>query len=51
VTEAGGVVSDFSGGQRWLERGNIVGASPGVHAELLRVIARHCNEDELTHKR
>jgi myo-inositol-1(or 4)-monophosphatase len=51
VTEAGGVVSDFSGGQRWLERGNIVGASPGVHAELLRVIARHTSEEKLTHKR
>jgi myo-inositol-1(or 4)-monophosphatase len=51
VTEAGGVVSDFSGGQRWLERGNIVGASPGVHAELLRVIARHTSEEKLTHRR
>lgn len=51
VTEAGGQVSDFSGGQRWLERGNIVGASPAVHEELLRVIARHCTEDELIHKR
>jgi len=51
VTEAGGRVSDFSGGQRWFERGNIVGASPGVHEELLEVIARHTNEDALTHKR
>ena len=51
VTEAGGVVTDFSGGQRWLERGNIVGASSGVHAELLAIIARHTSEDQLTHRR
>jgi len=47
VTEAGGVFSDFSGGDRWLERGNIVGASPGVHRDLLRVLARHVREDQL----
>ena len=51
VTEAGGVVTDFSGGQRWLERGNIVGATPHVHAELLRIIGRHTTEDALDHRR
>jgi myo-inositol-1(or 4)-monophosphatase len=51
VTEAGGIVTDFSGGQRWLERGNIVGASPGVHAELMEIIARHVNEDQLDHRK
>jgi myo-inositol-1(or 4)-monophosphatase len=51
VTEAGGVVTDFSGGQRWLERGNIVGASPSVHQELLAIIGRHVSEDLLTHRR
>jgi len=47
VTEAGGVVSDFSGGDRWLERGNIVGAPPGIHADLLRMIGRHVREELL----
>ena len=47
VTEAGGVVTDFSGGDRWFERGNIVGASPGIHRELLDVIARHAREEQL----
>jgi myo-inositol-1(or 4)-monophosphatase len=47
VTEAGGTVSDFSGGDRWLRRGNIVGAPPGVHAELVRMINVHLTEDEL----
>lgn len=51
VTEAGGVVTDFSGGQRWLDRGNIVGAAPKVHAELLAIIARHVSEDDLDHRK
>ena len=51
IEEAGGVVSDFSGGQRWLERGNIIGASPKVHADLLRVIGRHTTEEALDHRK
>ncbi|HEX7153238.1 MAG TPA: inositol monophosphatase family protein [Thermoanaerobaculia bacterium] len=51
VTEAGGVISDFSGGQRWLERGNIVGAPRGVHAPLLEIIGRHITEEQLDHRR
>ncbi|MGZ8830739.1 MAG: inositol monophosphatase family protein, partial [Thermoanaerobaculia bacterium] len=47
VREAGGVISDFSGGQRWLERGNIVGAPAAVHADLLRMITRYVTEDQL----
>jgi len=47
VTEAGGMFSDFSGGERWLERGNVVGAPPGVHRDLLRVLERHVREDQL----
>jgi myo-inositol-1(or 4)-monophosphatase len=47
VTEAGGVFSDFSGGNRWLERGNIIGAPPGVHADLVRLINRYVSEDQL----
>jgi len=47
VTEAGGVFSDFSGGERWLQRGNIVGAPPGVHGDLIRLLSRHVSEDQL----
>lgn len=40
VREAGGVVTDWDGDDRsWLETGNIVAAPPGVHAELLKLIA------------
>ncbi len=51
VREAGGNVTDFSGGDRWLERGNIIGAAPRVHRDLLAIIARHVNEDQLDHRR
>ena len=47
VREAGGTVTDFSGGERWLDRGNIVGAPPEMHADLLRIIARHTTEAAL----
>lgn len=49
VLEAGGTVSDFSGGDRFWTRGNIVGASAGVHADLLALIERHTSEDVLDH--
>jgi myo-inositol-1(or 4)-monophosphatase len=47
VREAGGLISDFSGGDRWLERGNIIGAAPGVHEDLLRLIGHHVTEERL----
>lgn len=47
VTEAGGRVSDFSGGDRWFERGNIVGAPGAIHSELIALIGRYVREDQL----
>jgi len=47
VREAGGLVTDFSGGERWFERGNIVGAPPGVHRDLLGLIRLSVSEDQL----
>jgi myo-inositol-1(or 4)-monophosphatase len=47
VMEAGGTISDFSGTDRWLDRGNIVGASPAVHDDLLKLIRRHVTEEQL----
>jgi hypothetical protein len=41
------VVSDFSGGERWLGRGNIVGAPPGVQKELIEIIGRTVSEGQL----
>jgi myo-inositol-1(or 4)-monophosphatase len=51
VREAGGLVTDFSGGDRWFTRGNIVGAPPAVHRDLLRMIGRHVHEDQLDHRK
>jgi myo-inositol-1(or 4)-monophosphatase len=47
VTEAGGLFTDFSGGERWLRRGNVVGAPPGVHRDLIALLNRHVHEDQL----
>ncbi|MCB9366190.1 MAG: inositol monophosphatase [Calditrichaeota bacterium] len=40
VQEAGGLCSDFRGGSGYLESGNIVGAAPVIHQELLRYLAQ-----------
>ncbi len=39
IEEAGGVLTDFDGGKRYLERGNVVAGPPGV-AEGIRSAAR-----------
>jgi myo-inositol-1(or 4)-monophosphatase len=39
VTEAGGVVTDFDGGEAWRVRGNTLAAGPAVHAALARLVA------------
>ena len=41
IEEAGGVVSDFGGGERYLETGAVVAGSPGVHADLREIVFRH----------
>jgi myo-inositol-1(or 4)-monophosphatase len=38
VREAGGLVSDFDGGERWRERGNVIAGTPGVHEGLLSIV-------------
>ena len=35
IREAGGVVTDLDGGERWLDSGNILAGNPEVHAQLL----------------
>jgi myo-inositol-1(or 4)-monophosphatase len=41
VREAGGVVTDMDGGDRAVETGDVVCGGPGVHRELLEIVARH----------
>lgn len=38
VEEAGGICSDFKGGREFLKSGNIIGASPPIHEEILHLV-------------
>lgn len=41
ILEAGGLIADFEGEDRYLETGNVVGGNPKVFAQLLQVIQSH----------
>lgn len=41
ITEAGGMVGDLQGNERYLESGNIVAGTPKVFAQLLPLLAPH----------
>ena len=41
VKEAGGLVSDFKGGNSFMDKGNIVCASPKVFKPLLQIVGKH----------
>ena len=41
IREAGGLVSDFSGGEEYLQSGNVVAGSPKVFEGILRTITPH----------
>jgi myo-inositol-1(or 4)-monophosphatase len=41
VTEAGGLVGDFEGNDTFMERGQIIAASPKIFSQLLQLIAPH----------
>ncbi|MFZ5755287.1 MAG: inositol monophosphatase family protein [Pseudomonadota bacterium] len=45
ITEAGGLVSDFNGGETHMEKGHIVGGNPKVLKALLKSIAPHVPEN------
>lgn len=38
IREAGGVVTDFSGQDRFLETGHILAGNPSIHRQLLRIL-------------
>ena len=44
VREAGGVVTDFHGGDTYLESGNVVAGNAVIHAKILEVIRRHLSD-------
>ena len=41
ITEAGGLVSDLSGGENHLKTGNIVAGTPKIFSQMLQVIDSH----------
>ncbi|VAX10661.1 Inositol-1-monophosphatase [hydrothermal vent metagenome] len=43
IREAGGTVTDISGGDRYLETGNTIAGGIKVHANILKVISPHLN--------
>ena len=47
IEEAGGVVSDLDGGAGYLESGNVLAGTPGVHRDLLSEVAGVTSEDDL----
>ena len=45
IREAGGLVGDFSGEDRYLDSGNIVAANPRLFAEMLRRMQPHLSDE------
>ena len=44
VREAGGMVSDFNGGESFLESGHILAATPRLFKPSLQVVSKHLGE-------
>ena len=47
IEEAGGTLTDFSGGTRFWERGNVVAGAPGVPEGIRRALAGIVDEDRI----
>ena len=47
IREAGGVISDLDGGERFVETGSVIAGGAAVHRELLEVVGRHADEGRL----
>ncbi|MBN8705209.1 MAG: inositol monophosphatase [Bacteroidetes bacterium] len=41
VQEAGGIVTDYFGGNQMLETGHLISGAPAVHRKLFEIISRH----------
>lgn len=44
IKEAGGVVTDLDGGDRYFQSGNILAGGPALHRELREAVALHADE-------
>ena len=45
VSEAGGIVSDFSEKDGWLESGNIIASNPKIYEPLIKIIQSHITDN------
>lgn len=45
IKEAGGIVSDFSGKDKWLESGNMVCANPMIYDNFIKMLQIHVTDD------
>ena len=45
VMEAGGIVSDFSEKNEWLESGNIIATTPKIYEPLVKIIQSHITDN------
>ncbi|MCG8427414.1 MAG: inositol monophosphatase, partial [Chromatiales bacterium] len=45
VKEAGGTVTDISGGDRYLETGNVVAGGIKVHSAMVQALSSHLNDE------
>lgn len=45
VSEAGGIVSDFSGKDAWIESGNIIATNPKIYEPLIKIIQSHITDN------
>ena len=43
ITEAGGLVGDFSGETEYMNTGNVIGGTPKIFAQLIKIVAPHLN--------
>jgi len=49
VQEAGGLVTDMEGGTAFLQTGDVIAGTPGVHREILEVVTAHRAEWSAAH--
>ena len=45
IKEAGGIVSDFSGGDDWINSGNIIASTPKVYEPFIKFIIKHLSKE------
>ena len=44
LREAGGLISDLSGGETYMTQGNLLAASPKIYKEMLPIIKKHLGD-------